>query len=87
MVEWLRRVGAGEAAVTLVQLPGCRGAWLWNEGAGRAPRYVTYIVRTDVSWAAAIPHDLCSTAGHLSIITPMPVAGQLRSVACRCAGG
>jgi hypothetical protein len=47
-LEWLRRVSSGEEPVELLPIGHCRGTWLWREGARYEPRYITYVVRTDV---------------------------------------
>ncbi len=48
-LEWLQKVAGGEVTVTLHPVVSCKNTWLWLEGSGYDPKYITYIIKTDVT--------------------------------------
>ncbi len=51
-LEWLLRVSGGTEPVELLPVGHCRGTWLWGGGMRHEPRYISYVVRTDVGAAS-----------------------------------
>ena len=47
-LERLLRVSSGPEPVEMLPVGHCRGTWLWLGGARYNPKYITYVVRTDV---------------------------------------
>ncbi len=44
-LEWYIAVAEGAETVTLIPVHGCNDVWLWDEGAGREPQAICYVVR------------------------------------------
>ncbi|WP_152049376.1 hypothetical protein [Tautonia marina] len=47
-LEWLLRVSGGTEPVEMLPIGHCRVTWLWKGGTLYEPKYITYVVRTDV---------------------------------------
>jgi hypothetical protein len=45
---WLQTLTAADSAIQLQPVANCRESWHWLDGERYAPRYTTYIIRSDV---------------------------------------
>jgi len=48
-LDWLQQVAGGVLDITMHQLGYAKNTWLWMEGANHDPKYLTYVVKTDLT--------------------------------------